>query len=282
MITTSNVSDSERNLRPIFLTLPERSSKPRRHGVTHLLDKGMSLVEAEQQLAAAGPYVDLWKFGWGTAYLDLQLAAKLDLLRERHVLACTGGTLLELSWHQGVVEQFFDWAQAVGFPCIEVSCGTVAMPRAEKSALIAAAARRFTVVSEIGKKHEVARVDADEWAVDAYEDATAGSTWVVMEGRESGTVGLYDADGTVRGDIASAVVGAIGLDMALFEAPRKDQQAWLIHRFGANVNLGNIAAGDVMPVETLRLGLRSDTADVAGHGTDEEAGGPVGQQEVRS
>lgn len=272
-----NVSDSERGRPPTFLTLPERSSKPRRHGITHLLDKGMSAAEAEQQLAAAGPYLDIWKFGWGTAYLDPQLELKLGLLHEHHVLACTGGTLLELAWHQNAVEQFFDWAEAVGFPCIEISCGTVAMERAEKSRLIAAAAGRFTVLSEVGKKHETARVAPDEWAVDAYEDAASGSTWVVTEGRESGTVGLYDADGSVRSDMAAAVVSAVGLDMALFEAPRKDQQAWLVQRFGANVNLGNIAAGDGLAVETLRRGLRSDTADVGAQRVDaQEPAGPAG------
>lgn len=261
-MTIPDMSDSERNPRPAFLTLPTRSGKPRRQGVTHLLDKGLSEAETEQQLMAAGPYIDIWKFGWGTAYLDLQLERKLALLREHQVLACTGGTLLELAWHQGVVDDFFRWAESVGFACVEVSCGTVSMARAEKSRLIRAAARHFTVLSEIGKKQETTRVAPEEWAVDAHEDAAAGSTWVVTEGRESGTVGLYDADGSVRGDMATAVVGAVGLDVALFEAPRKDQQAWLIERFGADVNLGNVAAGDGVAVETLRLGLRSDTAAV--------------------
>lgn len=264
-MTSSHVSDSEHLPRPPgpgFLTLPERHSKPRRSGVTHLLDKGMSPQEVAEQLAAAGPYLDIWKFGWGTAYVDPNLDDKLALLRAGQVLACPGGTLLELAWHQGRIEEFFDWAEAVGFACIEVSCGTVTMPREEKSRLIAAAARRFTVLSEVGKKRELAPGVPGEWAADAYEDATAGSTWVVTEGRESGTVGLYDAKGAVRRDIAAAVIGAVGLEVALFEAPRKDQQAWLVRQFGANVNLGNIPAGDGIAVETLRLGLRSDTAVV--------------------
>lgn len=275
-MTIPNMSDSERNPRPAFLTLPARSGKPRRQGVTHLLDKGLSEAETEQQLMAAGPYIDIWKFGWGTAYLDLQLERKLALLRENNVLACTGGTLLELAWHQGVVEAFFDWAEAAGFNCVEVSCGTVPMARSEKSRLIRAATGRFTVLSEIGKKNETARVTPDEWAADAHADALAGSTWVVTEGRESGTVGLYDADGGVRSDLAAAVVGAVGLDMALFEAPRKDQQAWLIQRFGADVNLGNVAAGDALAVETLRLGLRSDTSAMGERGATTPAGEQLG------
>lgn len=263
MMTNPNVSDGGCDADPGFLTLPDRTAKPRRSGVTHLLDKGLSVAETEQQLAVAGPYIDIWKFGWGTAYLDPGLADKLTLLRRHGVLACTGGTLLELAWHQGTDAGFFDWAERTGFPCVEVSCGTVPMARTVKSRLIETAARRFTVLSEIGKKIETSRVAPEEWAVDAYEDATAGSTWVVAEGRESGTVGLYDADGAVRGDVAAAVVGSVGLDMALFEAPRKDQQSWLIRSFGANVNIGNVAAGDGLALETLRLGLRSDTADVS-------------------
>lgn len=261
-MTNVNMSDSEYHSSPGFLLLPDRNIKPRRGGVTHLLDKGLSPDEASQQLAVAAPYIDIWKFGWGTAYLDRGLDDKLSLLRENDVLACTGGTLLELAWHQGAVAEFFAWAEGVGFPCIEVSCGMVSMARSEKSRLISEAAKQFTVLSEIGRKNETSRVVPDEWAVDAYEDASAGSSWVVTEGRESGTVGLFDADGTVRGDMAAAVAEAVGLEMALFEAPRKDQQSWLIQEFGANVNIGNVAAGDALAVETLRLGLRSDTASL--------------------
>lgn len=274
-MTNPRISDSERNAVPGFLQLPGRTTKPRGSGVTHLLDKGLSVAETEQQLASAGPYIDIWKFGWGTAYLDPGLEEKLALLRGSEVRACTGGTLLELAWRQGAVAEFFAWAEKVGFPCIEVSCGTVAMARAEKTRLIAEATKHFTVLSEIGKKNETSPVEPDQWAVDAYEDATAGSTWVVTEGRESGTVGLFDADGAVRGDMAAAVVGAIGLEMALFEAPRKDQQAWLVQNFGANVNIGNVAPGDGLAVETLRLGLRSDTAQVDAQvpeGTSEQPG----------
>jgi phosphosulfolactate synthase len=260
-------SYSERKTAPAFLTLPDRTAKPRRLGVTHLLDKGLSVGETRERLAAAAAYIDIWKFGWGTAYVDPDLESKIALLRENNVLTCTGGTLLELAWHQRRVDEFFGWAESVGFPCVEVSCGSVSMERAEKSRLIKEAARHFTVLSEIGKKNETSRVSADEWASDAYADATAGSTWVITEGRESGTVGLYDADGAVRGDIADAVVGSVGLDVALLEAPRKDQQTWLIKRFGSNVNIGNVAAVDALAVETLRLGLRSDTAQVDDHPT---------------
>lgn len=245
---------------PDFLTLPGRTAKPRRHGVSHVLDNGMSAAEAEQRLAAASAWIDIWKFGWGTAYIDPSLEAKLELLAAQGVLACVGGTLLEISWRQGVVEEFWDWAEAAGFPCVEVSCGTVPMSRADKDKLIGSAASRFTVLTEVGLKDPTVPPSAARWAADARADLAAGARWVITEGRESGTVGLYDATGEVRADLADAVAEAAGLENVLFEAPRRAQQAWLIRRFGPNVNLGNIPPADALAVETLRLGLRSDTA----------------------
>ena len=253
--------ESPPSRRPVFLTLPERTAKPRRTGVTHLLDNGISLAETEQRLAAASDSIDIWKLGWGTAYLDPSLDAKLALLSKHGVLACPGGTLLEIAWRQGVAGEFFDWAEAVGFPAIEVSCGSVSMTRDVKDTLIGAAATRFTVLAEVGRKDPTAPVSAKEWARDAAADVAAGAHWVVTEGRESGTVGLFTAQGDVRPGIVDAVVASVGLDTLLFEAPQRAQQAWLIRHLGPDVNLGNINLGDALSVEALRLGLRSDTLD---------------------
>lgn len=242
-----------------FLALPERTTKPRRRGVSHVLDNGMSVAEVELRLTSAAASIDVWKFGWGTAYIDPALDAKLELLAAHQVLACTGGTLLEVSWQQGVLDRFMNWAESVGFPCIEVSCGSVAIPRDDKDAMIDTAASRFVVLSEIGVKNPDAAPSARQWGADARADLEAGAHWVVTEGRESGTVGLYDPAGEVRTEIVDAVVSAVGLETVLFEAPRRAQQAWLIRRYGANVNLGNIPPADALAVETLRLGLRSDT-----------------------
>jgi phosphosulfolactate synthase len=247
------------NTAPGFLTVPPRARKPRRGGVTHVLDKGLPAADAARLLDVCGEFVDVWKFGWGTAYLDPGLAEKLAVLREHGVLACTGGTLLEVAWQQGVVEQYLAWAEGLGFPCVEVSCGVAPMRPAEKQALIGAAAERFVVLAEIGSKDPDAAVSPAAWAADAAADRDAGATWVVTEGRESGTVGLFRADGDVRADVATAVVDAVGVECAVFEAPRKDQQAWLIRRYGPDVNLGNIAPAEALGVEALRLGLRADT-----------------------
>lgn len=248
--------------RPDFLRLPERTGKPRPHGVSHVLDNGLSVRELEDRLAVAHESIDIWKLGWGTAYVDPALSTKISLLTEHGVLACPGGTLLEISWRQGAHAAFFDWAEAVGFTAVEVSNGSVPMPREAKDALIKAASERFEVLAEVGRKDPAAVLSPQEWCDQAEADVRAGARWVVTEGRESGTVGLFTDDGRARTDVVDAIVSAIGLRRVLFEAPQRGQQAWLIRRYGADVNLGNISAGDALSVETLRLGLRADTLDM--------------------
>ena len=250
------------NTAPGFLVVPPRARKPRRRGVTHVLDKGLPAADAARLLDVCGPLVDVWKFGWGTAYLDPGLAEKLAVLREHDVLGCTGGTLLEVAWQQGVVEQYLAWAEDSGVPAVEVSCGVAPIRAAEKRRLIESAAARFVVLAEIGSKDPDAEVSPAAWAAAAAADREAGATWVVTEGRESGTVGLFSPGGDVRGDVVEAVVDAVGADCTVFEAPRKEQQAWLVRRFGPDVNLGNIAPAEVLGVEALRLGLRADTFDL--------------------
>lgn len=250
------------NTAPDFLVVPPRARKPRRTGLTHVLDKGLPAADAARLLDVCGEYVDIWKFGWGTAYLDPGLAEKLAVLREHDVLGCTGGTLLEVAWHQGVVDEYLAWAAELGFPCVEVSCGVAPIGSAQKRTLIEVAAERFVVLAEIGSKDPDAEVSPGAWAAAAAADHDAGATWIVTEGRESGTVGLFSPGGDVRGEVVEAVVDAVGIETVVFEAPRKDQQAWLIRRYGPDVNLGNIVPGEVLGVEALRLGLRADTFDL--------------------
>ncbi len=247
---------------PFPLDLPERPSKPRQYGITHVLDKGLPPADAARLLEVCGQFVDVWKFGWGTAYLDPGLAEKLAVLREHDVLGCTGGTLLEVAWHQRVVEEYLAWAEELGFPCVEVSCGVAPIGPAEKRRLIEAAAGRFVVLAEIGSKDPDAEVSPAAWATAAAADRDAGATWVVTEGRESGTVGLFTAGGDVRGEVVEAVADAVGIEAVVFEAPRRDQQAWLIRHYGPDVSLGNIAPAETLGVEALRLGLRADTFDL--------------------
>jgi phosphosulfolactate synthase len=240
-----------------------------------VLDKGLPLAEMEPLLAILADHVDLWKLGWGTAYLDPTVGDKVALLARHDVRACVGGTLLEVAWAQGKAEACLAWASGLDFPCVEVSNGAVGMPLAEKRRLIAEAAEGFTVLAEVGAKDPSVPVSPSGWAAEMLGDLEAGASWAVAEGRESGTVGLYRPDGSVREDVVDAVVGAVGLRPLLFEAPAKHQQAWLIRRFGSDVSLGNVPAPEVLGLETLRLGLRADTIELArSRGTAMSAAGP--------
>jgi len=224
-----------------------------------VLDKGLPVADVRSLLGVCAPYVDVWKLGWGVAYLDPDVGTKVALLRESRVLACTGGTLLELAWVQGRTAQFLAWAADCGFPCVEVSNGTVEMAAADKRALVETAAERFTVLAEVGSKDPDAAVLPEDWARQAKADLAAGATWVVTEGREGGRVGLYEPDGRVRSELVTALTAEVGVDRLIFEAPQREQQVWLLRAFGPDVSLGNIPAAEVLGVETLRLGLRADT-----------------------
>jgi phosphosulfolactate synthase len=244
---------------PGFLDLPVRAGKPRRTGITHVLDHGLPLAQAADLLEQNGCYVDVWKFGWGISYLDPQLAAKLDLLARHRVLASPGGTLLEIAWAQGRERAFLDWAGDCGFPCVEVSAGTVPMDDTAKQDLIAAAAERFIVLAEVGSKDAAVQLTPEQWAREAARDLEAGATWILAEGRASGTVGLYSSSGAVRQDVVEALAAVAGPDSVVFEAPREDQQAWFVRRFGPDVNLANVSPGHALGLETFRLSLRADT-----------------------
>jgi phosphosulfolactate synthase len=244
---------------PDFLALPARAAKPRARGITHVIDRGLPLAQAADLLAANGPYVDVWKLGWGISYLDPNLAAKLDLLAGHRVLASPGGTLLEIAWAQGRAADFLDWARACGFPCVEVSAGTVAMDGAAKRDLIEQAARHFIVLAEVGPKDPGVHLTPGQWAQAVSRDLQAGATWVLAEGRASGTVGIYDPSGAVRQEVIEAMVSVTDPGSIVFEAPRDSQQAWFVRRFGPDVNLANVDPADALGLETLRLSLRADT-----------------------
>ncbi len=245
---------------PSFLTLPERPAKPRAAGLTHVLDKGYSLDRVASVLAAYSGWIDVWKLGWGTAYVEPALAEKVRLLRDHQIKPCTGGTLLEIAWLQGRVDEFFEFATWAGFECVEVSRGSTDMLLAEKNRIIRQArSLGFEVLAEVGSKNPGDLVSAFEWVAELEADLDAGADWLVAEGRESGTVGLYDAGGHLREDLLDELESAAAARSIIYEAPQRAQQAHLLRRLGPEVNLGNIALDDVMGLETLRRGLRSDT-----------------------
>jgi phosphosulfolactate synthase len=256
---TTKLNDRILSDMPSFLGLPRRSEKPRFVGLTHVIDTGLPVGELESRLGAVGDYVDVWKLGFGTAYLDPTVEDKVVALGRAGIRACLGGTLLEVAWAQGRAEECLDWAGETGFACVEVSNGSCAMPLEAKRRLITTASRNFVAISEVGSKDPSMPVSSSSWAEEMAGDLEAGATWVLAEGRESGTVGVYHPDGRVREELAETLVSAIGLRWVVFEAPRAAQQAWLVRRFGPTVNLGNVAPAELLAVESLRLGLRADT-----------------------
>jgi phosphosulfolactate synthase len=231
--------------------------EPRRAGLTHVLDKGLGPRAWEDVLETSGAYIDVVKLGWGTAYVTKNLRRKLDVLREKPVVV--GGTFFEVVYVKGKIEEYRRWLSELGLTHVEISDGTVEIPRERKLELIAEFARDFTVLSEVGSKDSAVEPDAEEWSGWIREELDAGAWKVITEARESGTAGIFASDGAMRTEVVSHVAEAVGLDELVFEAPTKAAQAWFVKQFGPAVNLGNIPPDEVIPLETLRLGLRGDT-----------------------
>jgi len=243
-----------------FLDLPLRSGKPRERGITHVLDSGLSVAEVESLMEVAGEAVDLVKLGWGTALVSANLEAKLACYRAHEIPVVLGGTLTELAIAQDRVDGLVAWLRELGLRHVEISDGTIALPHERKLELIERLAAEFTVLSEVGSKDEEAIMAPYVWVAQIESELAAGAWKVIAEARESGTAGIYRANGEPRTGLIDEVVHAIPHDRLLFEAPRKAQQVWFLRHFGIDVNLGNIAPHDVLSLETLRLGLRADTA----------------------
>lgn len=242
------------------LTLPSRSVKPRSNGRTHVLDRGLGVHHIEPWLDVASPYVDLVKLGWGTSVITPNLTAKLSAYRRFGLEICLGGTLLEVCYLQRRAEDYFAWLKELELTCVEVSDGVVEMPERTKIDLISRLAREFVVYSEVGCKDAEFVMTPQKWIASIRRELAAGAAYVILEGRESGTAGMYRASGEVRmGLIEEIVESGLPLNRLIFEAPQKTQQVWLTRRFGSDVNIGNVAFDDVLSLETIRLGLRGDT-----------------------
>lgn len=247
---------------PGFLDLPDRSAKPREQGITHVLDRGLSVAEVDGMVEVAGDVVDFVKLGWGTALATGNLKPKLERYREHGIPVVLGGTLTELAIAQRRLDGLVAWVRELGLSHVEVSDGTIALEHSEKLRLIERLAAEFTVFSEVGSKDATKIMAPYRWVEQIQTELRAGAWKVIAEARESGTAGIYRADGEVRMGLIDEIAHEISPGRMIFEAPRKEQQVWFIERFGSEVNLGNICPVDVLSLETLRLGLRSDTANV--------------------
>jgi phosphosulfolactate synthase len=226
-----------------------------------VIDTGLSVAEVSGLLEVAGEIVDVVKLGWGTALVSANLKPKLELYRERGIPVVLGGTLTELAIRQGRVEGLVAWLRELGLRHVEISDGTISVEQEVKRELIERLSRDFTVLAEVGSKDTDFIMAPYVWVEQIERDLAAGAWKVIAEARESGTAGIYRATGEVRTGLIDEIVHAIEPERLIFEAPRREQQVWLLKRFGTECNLGNIAPTDVLSLETLRLGLRSDTVE---------------------
>jgi phosphosulfolactate synthase len=226
-------------------------------GLTHVIDKGLGTRAWQDVLETSGDYISIVKLGWGTAVVTRNLRAKLDVLRDKPVVI--GGTFFEVVYVKGQLDEYKSWLRNLGLTHVEISDGTVEIPRERKLELIADFARDFTVLSEVGSKDSSVEYTVGEWTEWLRDELEAGAWKVIAEAREGGTAGIFDASGGMRTELIGEIAEAVGLDKVVFEAPTKTAQAWFINEFGPSVNLGNIPPEEVIPLETLRLGLRGDT-----------------------
>ena len=242
-----------------FLGVPARPGKPREIGLTHVMDKGLNLRDIEGMFDTAGEFVDIVKFGWGTSYVTLNLEKKIALYRSFETPVVCGGTLFEAVYARDRIDEFKRWLTDHRFSHVEISDGTLDIPRERKLELIADFARDFTVLSEVGSKDSDVVYAPYQWVAWIKEELDAGAWKVITEGREGGTAGIFRSDGDMRTGLLDEIAHEVPVESLLFEAPTKASQAWFVRQYGPNVNLGNIPPDEVIPLETLRLGLRADT-----------------------
>jgi phosphosulfolactate synthase len=238
---------------------PTRTKKPRQAGITHVLDKGLSVAQLLDLLEVATSYVDIIKFGWGTSVVVENLDAKVETCQQRGIDICCGGSLFEVAVQRGKVDEYVAFLKDHGFTLIEISDGVIELPSEEKLRHIERLAKHFRVLSEVGSKDESVVVAPYRWVKQIKQELQAGAWKVVTEGRESGTVGLYRATGEIRTGLIEEIEVEIDTSRLIFEGPKKAQQVWLVKHFGANVNLGNIPPEEVISLETIRQRLRADT-----------------------
>jgi phosphosulfolactate synthase len=230
---------------------------PQHVGLTHVIDKGLGPRAWEDVLDVAGDHISIVKLGWGTAYVTRNLERKLAVLKEKPVVI--GGTFFEVVYAKGRLDDYKRWLADLGLTHVEISDGTIDIPRERKLELIAEFAQDFTVLSEVGSKDSSVEYSVEEWTTWLDEELRAGAWKVITEAREGGTAGIFDSSGGMRTELIAEIANAVGPANIVFEAPTKAAQAWFVKRFGPSVNLGNIPPEEVIPLETLRLGLRGDT-----------------------
>ncbi|MDX2303935.1 MAG: phosphosulfolactate synthase [Microscillaceae bacterium] len=239
--------------------LPERTQKNRNYGLTMVMDKGLSMREAADMIDISGDYIDIIKLGWATSYVTPKLKEKLDIYRQAGIPFYFGGTLFEAFVIRGQFEDYRKVLDKYDMPLAEVSDGSITIPHEEKCEYVRILSQQVKVLSEVGSKDEEEIIPPYKWIELMQAELNAGAWKVIGEARETGTVGLFRSSGEVRSGLVQEILTKIPFEKIIWEAPQKSQQVWFIKLLGANVNLGNIAPNEVIPLETIRLGLRGDT-----------------------
>jgi phosphosulfolactate synthase len=239
--------------------MPERTKKPRTNGVVMVMDKGLSIREAEDFISVSGDLTDFVKLGFGTSVVTPNVKEKIKLYQEANIKVYLGGTLFEAFMIRNMEDEYRQFIDGLGIDTIEISDGSMRIDHAKKCEVIRNFSKNYTVLSEVGAKEAGILIAPARWIEMMETELAAGAFKVIAEARESGTVGIYRPSGKAHTVLINMILSKIAIDQILWEAPLKSQQAWFINHFGANVNLGNIAPNDIIPLETLRLGLRGDT-----------------------
>ena len=239
--------------------LPERPAKPRESGLTMVMDKGLSLRQAEDFLEVNADTTDLLKLGFGTSIATPNVKEKIKLYHDAGLMVYPGGTLFEAYFVRNQLEDYLRFVDNLGLETLEVSDGSMVIDEQVKCEVISRLAKNYRVLSEVGSKEAGILISPNKWTSMMEQELAAGSWKVIAEARESGNVGIYRPNGTAHTALVRRILAKVQLDDILWEAPKKPQQVWFLKQFGANVNLGNIGPHDVIPLECLRLGLRGDT-----------------------
>jgi phosphosulfolactate synthase len=242
-----------------LLQIPERNLKPRNHGLTMVMDKGLSITEVHHFMSVASPHVDIVKLGFGTSFVTPNLREKIEAYKSYNIPVYFGGTLFEAFLIRNQFEDYIHVCKDYGIEYMEVSDGSINIPHAEKCGYIEKLTRYGTILSEVGSKDAAHIIPPYKWIELMRAELSAGSTYVIAEAREAGNVGIYRGSGEVREGLVQEILTQIPEERIIWEAPQKGQQLYFIELVGANVNLGNIAPNEVIPLETMRLGLRGDT-----------------------
>jgi phosphosulfolactate synthase len=239
--------------------LPERPSRPRKNGLTMVMDKGLGLRQAEDFIDASCDYVDIVKLGFGTSLVTRNLEQKIKLYKEAGFSVYLGGTLFEAFIIRNMFDDYVRLIDKLKLDAAEVSDGSIVMNHDKKCEYIHTLSKNFKVLSEVGSKEEGIIIHPAKWVTMMNKELEAGSWKVIAEARESGTVGIYRPNGHAHTLLINKILAKVKKEDILWEAPQKSQQVWFIKLLGANANLGNISPDDAIPLETLRLGLRGDT-----------------------